>query len=536
MNRNSSFTRKVIYATCIALLLYPLYYLGQPATRDSKGGRLAQIRAEQGIAQSQLGDIDPASETMRLATLGLRGVAVALLWEKANEFKMKKDWENLSNTVHQIIKLQPNFISVWEFQGHNLAYNVSVEFDDYRHRYEWVKRGTDFLVQGSQYNRDDPALLWYIGWIIGQKFGRADEHKQFRKMFPVDEDFHRSLKDNGDVAIDSPDARGPDGRPDNWLVARLWFDKGISAIRAGKSLRRKSPLVYYSTTYMQRINHAMMIEEEGTLDEKAQFAWQRAHEDWNRFGDMLVPSTWGHNIRLNDLTKLRAERDEIAERLEEFTAGARETIQAEKMARLTDEERTAMDVLPKDRTHPQELMVEGVRQKVFVSNREVAERADEKNRVRALELARRLTDLEQVYLVHTQRYRDQVNFDYWMLRCEIEQTKDAIEARKHLFDAERYLDDVNPDAARKSFELSWDRWAALIKKHPEMLNAETVANLSAPLRKYAEVMRQLDLKIPEDFPLLDVWELLRKSQGIPRSEIDPDSPANRSDAADPSAK
>lgn len=552
MNRNSSFTRKVVYAICIALLLYPLYYLGQPATRDSKGGRLAQIRAERGIAQSQLGDIDPASETMRLATLGLRGVAVALLWEKANEFKMKKDWENLSATVHQIIKLQPNFISVWEFQGHNLAYNVSVEFDDYRHRYEWVKRGTEFLVQGSQYNRDDPGLLWYIGWIVGQKFGRADEHKQFRRMFAVDEDFHRSLKENGDVAIDSPDARGPEGRPDNWLVARLWFDKGISAIRKGKSLRRKSPLIYYSTTYMQRINHAMMIEEEGTLDEKAQFAWQRAFEDWKRFGDVLVPSSWGHNVRLNDLPKFVAEQAEIAARLDELAPGAREALRAEKTAKLTPEEAATMDIPFAQRTPPQQMEGEAIRRRLMVTHSEVAEQVgDAKKREHAKAIARRLTELDEVYVVHTQRYRDQVNFDYWLRRCEIEQSKEAIEARKYLYEAERYLDDVNPDAARKSFELSWERWALLLEKYPEMMDEETVTNLSGPMKKYMNVLSQLDLKMPEDFKLRKVWDKHMQSQSERNSVIPPGlpggptggppggppgkPPAKPSDAADPSA-
>jgi hypothetical protein len=118
---------------------------------------LAQLRTQYNLGQSDLGEIDPASEAMKLATMGLRPVAVITLWEKANEYKMKEDWDNLSATLNQIIKLQPNFITVWEFQSHNLAYNVSVEFDDYRQRYHWVKRGISFLDRRNPLQPRKPA-------------------------------------------------------------------------------------------------------------------------------------------------------------------------------------------------------------------------------------------------------------------------------------------------------------------------------------------------------------------------------------------
>ena len=113
----------------------------------------------------------------------MRGVAANILWTKANEYKRTENWEALVATVNQMAKLQPNFVSVWEFQSHNLSYNISVEQDDYRFRYRWVKKGIDFLIQGTRYNRREPRLFWTVGWYTGQKFGRADEHKQFRRLF-----------------------------------------------------------------------------------------------------------------------------------------------------------------------------------------------------------------------------------------------------------------------------------------------------------------------------------------------------------------
>ena len=135
MSDRQRFIRKIVYACAIAALLLPLSWLSEPATTESDGGLLAQMREKHRLSQSTLGDIDPASETIKLATLGMRGVAANILWEKAHDYRKREDWVGLSATLEQIAKLQPNFISVWVYQGWNLSYNISVEFDDYRDRH-----------------------------------------------------------------------------------------------------------------------------------------------------------------------------------------------------------------------------------------------------------------------------------------------------------------------------------------------------------------------------------------------------------------
>ena len=157
-------------------------------------------------------------------------MATNLLWTKADGYKRTESWDKLSATLNQIAKLQPNYISVWEFQAHNLSYNVSAEFDDYRSRYHWVKKGLEFLLEGTKYNQRNPRLFWSLGWFTGHKIGRSDEHVQFRRLFRQDTDFHNTLMDY----VNMNNARGPDGYPDNWLVAYLWYlqseavvDKGV---------------------------------------------------------------------------------------------------------------------------------------------------------------------------------------------------------------------------------------------------------------------------------------------------------------------
>ena len=97
MNRLTSFQRKIAYIAAIAVLLLPLAALSQPATvgegGGTAGGKLSQLRIRYNLAQARLGEIDPASETMKLATLGLRGVAANILWGWANYYKKVEDWD-----------------------------------------------------------------------------------------------------------------------------------------------------------------------------------------------------------------------------------------------------------------------------------------------------------------------------------------------------------------------------------------------------------------------------------------------------------
>ena len=133
--KNKSFVRKIMYLVIIGALVIPLSLISRPASqgtqRDDEGGKLAQLRTEYNLSQANLMEIDPASETMKLATLGLRGVAVNALWMQAMEHRKRENWDGLASTLQALIKVQPNFVKVWEYQAHNLSYNISMEFDDY---------------------------------------------------------------------------------------------------------------------------------------------------------------------------------------------------------------------------------------------------------------------------------------------------------------------------------------------------------------------------------------------------------------------
>ena len=512
MIQNVSFRRKVLYLAVIALLLFPLYMIGRPATGDPgqsaqarPGGTLAQLRSVYDLSQAELGEIDPASESMRLATLGMRGVAANILWTKANEYKKTENWEALVATVNQMAKLQPNFVTVWEFQSHNLSYNISVEQDDYRFRYLWVKKGIDFLIQGTRYNRREPRLFWTVGWYTGQKFGRADEHKQFRRLFRMDEEFHESLSEYVDV---DGEGQGPNGRPDNWLVSRLWFLRGYDLVdKQGASLRGKSPHIFFADGPKARMNFADAIESEGYLDEQAEIAWRKASDEWRQFGSRLVPTSWGENIRLNDEESLRAEFARLQKELDEVAPGVREAIRQEKLAALTPEVRAALEIplskIEDEQTYTRHMEGEA---RTAVREREVADRAPRELRVKAFQMAKRAEEAV-VSADRVSRYRENVNFNYWKTRGEVEQQPDAVSARRHVYQAKQLQTDGELEQALKEYEAAWTLWASILEKNPSLMEQLMADDLLEDVQAYVKLLGQLELRLSPDFKLLKLLEL-----------------------------
>ncbi|MEX0818971.1 MAG: hypothetical protein WD070_05240, partial [Pirellulaceae bacterium] len=508
MIQNASFQRKVLYLGLIALLLIPLYMIGHPATGDptklnaSPGGQLAQLRSEYDLAPTELGEIDPASESMKLATLGMKGVAANILWTKANHYKKTEDWEKLVATVNQMAKLQPNFVSVWEFQSHNLSYNISVEHDDFRFRYLWVKKGIEFLIKGTRYNRNEPKLFWTVGWYTGQKFGRADEHKQFRRLFKDDKDFHAILSQY--VPIDT-EARGADQRPDNWLTSRLWYESAYDIVETRQApIRGKAPHIFYSDGPKALMNYATTIESEGVLDEKAQYAWRRAGESWDSYGNRVVPTSWGIRIRLNDEEVARAESQRLSDELDKLVPGLREQIKQEKIAALPEPEQVALakdwDEISGELEGSRKYQAE---QKTQVSYLDVAEASPSDVRARAFRLAKQAQDKE-TEATRIAAYRSNVNFNYWKARCSVEQLERTVNARRHVFAAKQLVEEADLDAAKQEFELAWQDWAAILQEHRELVDQLTEDDLLEDIQEYIKLLGQLDEELPPNFALQEV--------------------------------
>lgn len=279
MNKLSSLHRKLIYIGGIALLSIPIILLGMPpepakggASTGSPGGKLAQLRVEYELGETNLGEVDPASSTMNLLLLGFRGIATSFLWMDAQEQQRNKDWAALRSTVDSIILLQPHFLKVWVFQGWNLAFNVSAEWDLVPDRYYWVKEGIKFYKKGKDRNVKQPELYWYIGDTNGKKIGRSDEWKQFRRFYRVDPDTVRYP--NG------PDPEiNPEGK-DNYLVANEWFTDALR-IEDTYHIRQHIMADYLFRGYPSRalMDYAAILQREGVFEEVTRIAWEDAFRE-----------------------------------------------------------------------------------------------------------------------------------------------------------------------------------------------------------------------------------------------------------------
>jgi tetratricopeptide (TPR) repeat protein len=431
---------------------------------------------------------------MRLATLGLKNVAVTLLWDRANHYKKVEDWTNLSAALEQMTKLQPNFYSVWDFQAHNLSYNISVEFDDYHDRYAWVMKGIEFLRQGIALNQREPRLLGRMGWFIGQKIGRADEKKQFRRLFKADDDFHER---------DRPGRTLPER--DNWLVAREKYLAAQQLADSGAPLKTTA-LIFHSEPMMTAINYARALEDDGVFGDAARDGWKLAGDEMRRFSVREIPTTWDVPIRLGLREAEQARAERLAADLEKLLPGRFKALEEAKRAAVTPEQKAALDTPPIDRSEAQQKLAAEAESGLQVTWPMVVREAPADVRDKAQDLARQYIEARETADI-IDRYRDIVNFDFWRATCETEVTEPALRAREAAWRAEREFENARLQTARKAYEEAFVAWREVLDASPVLRDDQLTADdLAEIVGRYRKVLEQLDEKFPKPFILQDVLD------------------------------
>ena len=520
MNPRRSFHRKIAYLAIIAVLLIPLYWLGHPATgvpkqsagaaqdkRGGQGGELAKLRTKYELSEAQLGDIDPVGETMQLATFGLRGVATVLLWNKAHTYDKKKNWSSLSATLNQIAKLEPHFVSVWLHQGWNLSYNVSAQFDDYRQRYHWVTEGIEYLKNGMKVNRRAMQLPSYIGMINGQKIGRADESRQFRKLFREDDDYHANDEEFG--------GSRPLEYRDNWLVGKYWYGRAEALVDSGSPVKGTSPLVFFSERPKCQFNYAEAIEKDGVFGEKARRAWATAGEDWHDFGNRELTVFDEYRFRLNDEEPYTERIKTLQGELDELAPGKRELLLEERHRLLTDEQKKVLTMPSKEMDLEQRrLYFQTVRQ-LEIKPEQIARRVDDpEKREKALEVAKEMQKLDTLrMLIHNDR--ETINFVHWRTRANMEQDQRALDAREAIFKGNEAGREANMPVAKEYYDKGFESWRKLLDSEDFAYlfdDDHAMFELGEDIQRYRRLLEKLDEPFPQPFILQDVVDLLQANQ------------------------
>lgn len=538
---NNTFVRKIIYIAIIGVLLIPLSLISRPASRsapddDATGNKglakLAQLRDVHQLSQAKMMEIDPASETMKLASLGLRGVAVNMLWMQAMDHKKKENWDQMASTLNALIKIQPNFIKVWEFQAHNLSYNISVEFDDYEYRYHWVKKGINFLTEGIPYNYTDHRMTDNLGFFTGMKIGRADERYQFRRLFRTDNEFHEQMREW--VEPDSYFTR--EYAHDNWLLAYQWYDRSRNLVANEIGQQHISDMMFLRKRPMQMINAAGGLQDEFKTEETIQEAWRSGNEEWNEYGEQEIRNSKGLTFTLEGLAELDVKLTRLRSQLDEMIPGVREELMEDikLQANLTDSEKEALKIPIDERDDEQLALAREANQRLLKIDQSVDLKvmtyANEEAQAgrKALRIYEQIREvLSQMKFIES--YSGTVNYQYWKIRSLTESGNAAASARQSMFDAsemkrrsifdDEYLYDqesgekkIIQQGAISLYEESFRKWKEVLDAIPRLNEGEMADDIVDAIKEYYDMVRISGLEWPTDFPLQDLIDF-READG-----------------------
>jgi hypothetical protein len=544
-NSTSPFVRKIMYIACIGGLLIPLSMVSRPEIRDDDqqikdpGGMLSVLRDQHNLSQAKISEVDPASETMKLASLGLRGVAVNVLWMQAMEHKKKEDYDNLAATLKSLTKIQPNFVRVWEYQAHNLAYNVSMEFDDYEYRYQWVTKGLDFLKTGVPYNRTDHRLTDNLGFMTGNKFGKSDEKFSFRRIFRTDDKFHQSMADFIDPEAYDTRSYGPD----SWKMAWHWYDWSRRMVEEQSHPQYRNDLMFKMFRPSQTRNQAQTLGEEFKTDEIIQEIWAKAYEEWIDYGEQQLADSKGTIFTLERTTQYEKQLSELREQLDQFAPGARAELTQQMFDAygVSGEERALLQ-MPADQLNDDEArMATKMRRKLMTTNKQMDQAIAQRAKVGEQMEAKRIADqiLRIIQQVGAIESNDSViNYMFWRDRNKAESQDVAVRARQATFEAEAMLrrsiydDEFEWDYKTKEktvtrkgtislYNEAFAKWNEVFAEYPDLEVSPLADQIIEHIKKYKEVLNVSGIDWPENFPLQRVIDLNSPSEstrGLPTSE------------------
>lgn len=119
---------------------------------------------------------------------GFRGLISNALWIRASDLQEQGKYFEMVQLADWITKLQPNISAVWIHQAWNMAYNISIKFNDFEDRWMWVRRGFELIRdEGLPYNPNEPQLYRELAWIFQHKLGHFldDAHEFYKTQWAI---------------------------------------------------------------------------------------------------------------------------------------------------------------------------------------------------------------------------------------------------------------------------------------------------------------------------------------------------------------
>jgi hypothetical protein len=133
---------------------------------------------------TELRGAPPVLALTTVALGGFRGLISNMLWMRASDLQDQDKFFEMVQLADWITKLEPRFAQVWVVQAWNMAFNISVKFNDPADRWRWVSKGLELLRDdGLKYNPYDVLIHRELGWIFQFKMGdNLDDANMYYKM------------------------------------------------------------------------------------------------------------------------------------------------------------------------------------------------------------------------------------------------------------------------------------------------------------------------------------------------------------------
>jgi hypothetical protein len=430
-------SKKLIYGLIIVVLfgaMFPYAYW------------LNEEKKKRDLGEAAIGQVDAGGFMMKLFLLGgFRGIVANYLWLRAEENKRDHDWDRLKATVDLITKLQPHFLAIWTFQGWNLAYNVSVEWDAPDDKYEWIKKGIQFVQEGVDKNKRSPDLQWDTAWFYYHKLGFSDESVILRRLF-------RDDPEEGFKTYYDPEAGHDVVRHDNFQLGYGWFTRAVNLVDSGATrvataleadinyvdpspqrkgrpgdLAFRSMPAHAQTRYASGLEKMSILGVPATFGEVAKNEWARALREWVKFASYKFDSP---------------------------------------------------NQVPRDGKLETDVIV--------IDDATVPERYET------------LNDNQKYW---ADRWAGQMNYRYWKERSMVEMTTEGVLARQAFYEGTVAYKTADFAKAAQRFRDGLDLWSEALKDFPffrddEFNNKDT----GLVVARYIRVLEQAGEPVPDDFP------------------------------------
>lgn len=143
--------------------------------------RLVSLSSIHQLTETALDEQLPPDIAFTTLLLGsFRGIIADFLWLRVMDCQAQGNYFEIVSLSQWITKLQPRFITPWTFLAWNMAYNITVEFSDYRERWRWVKNAIQLLRdEAIRYNPQNEILYRQLGWIFQHKIGEVSDDAHF---------------------------------------------------------------------------------------------------------------------------------------------------------------------------------------------------------------------------------------------------------------------------------------------------------------------------------------------------------------------